>query len=550
MTLEPFFKKFDALADAPDAVAKTRELILNFAVTGRLSEQRAGDSPVSELLEMLSAARSRRARRGERVSSAPAVDSVLECPIRVPKHWAWISLAEIGTLSGGMTPSKTKASFWNGDINWFSSKDVRPDELTESELKITREATEATRLQIYSPGCLIFVARSGILKRTFPVSILRVNGTVNQDLKVLCPFVSGLERYIQLMLRGMTAFILTSLVKTGMTVQSLKFEEFEAQPFPFPPLAEQKRIVAKVDELMALCDRLEAQQEEREIRHAALVRASLNRFVDAPTPTNLTFLFHKSYTITPADLRKSILTLAVRGQLVPQHPHDRPVNDAIKAAAKKDGRPPDMLRHVNDKDVPFEIPASWRWVTVADIAVARLGKMLDKEKNRGEAYPYLRNTNVHWFRFQLDSIKTMRFERSELSEYRVEPGDVLICEGGHGIARSAVWTGAIPVIMFQKALHRVRPLSCLDGHFLTFCLWVYDSLEFLPRYFTGAGIPHFTGKSLAKVVIPLPPPAEQRRIVAKVEHLMLLVNKLEAQLAVSRATASKLLDAIVGELTT
>ena len=97
-------------------------------------------------------------------------------------------------------------------------------------------------------------------------------------------------------------------------------------PFPLPPLAEQKRIVAKVDELMALCDRLEAQQQERETRHAALARASLARFADAPTPANLHFLFHPSYAIPPADLRKSILTLAVQGKLVPQDPNDEPAD--------------------------------------------------------------------------------------------------------------------------------------------------------------------------------------------------------------------------------
>ena len=346
MMLESFFEKFDTFADAPGAVAKLRALVLELAVTGRLSEQTPGDAPVSELVDALSAAKARCGRTGRRgaVATIPS-ESVVCRPITAPAHWAWIPLSNIGAMSGGMTPSKNKSTFWDGDVNWFSSKDIKTDELTSSELKITREATEATGLQVYSPGCMVMVARSGILKRTFPVSILRVEGTVNQDLKVLLPFVNGIERYLQIMLRGMTGFILTSLVKTGTTVQSLKYEEFEAQPFPLPPLAEQQRIVAKVDELMALCDRLEAQQQQRETRHAALARASLARFADAPSPENLEYLFHPAYAIVPGELRKAVLTLAVRGRLVRQEPGD----EAVEAALSRLG--PDGDNHSNSDGI-------------------------------------------------------------------------------------------------------------------------------------------------------------------------------------------------------
>ena len=111
--------------------------------------------------------------------------------------------------------------------------------------------------------------------------------------------------------------------------------------------------MTKVDELMALCDRLEAQQQERETWHAALARASLARFADAPTPANLTFLFHPSYTIPPADLRKSILTLAVQGKLVPQDPNDEPVRKQ-------------KLRVRPDNDV-HEIPNEWVWTFWEDV---------------------------------------------------------------------------------------------------------------------------------------------------------------------------------------
>jgi type I restriction enzyme S subunit len=150
-----------------------------------------------------------------------------------------------------------RSDFWEGDIVWLSPKDIKADEVSDSELKITTKGLSETRLQMYRTGSLFIVARSGILKRTFPVAINRVPAAANQDIKVLVPFLDGQERYLQIMFRGLTFFILRTLVKTGTTVQSLKYAQFESQPFPLPPLAEQHRIVAKVDQLMILCDRLE-----------------------------------------------------------------------------------------------------------------------------------------------------------------------------------------------------------------------------------------------------------------------------------------------------
>src|SRR5690606_2283519 len=170
----------------------------------------------------------------------------------------------------------------------------------------------------------------------------------------------------------------------GSAQPFVKFPPSLDRHFAIPPLAEQKRIVAKVDELMALCDRLEAQQQERKTRHAALVRASLARFTEAPTPTNLQFLFHPSYDVSPADLRKTILTLAVQGKLVPQDPNDEPAAQLLKRilAEKKrrTGRSErfDEEAGLSPNDEPFEIPENWEWIyaTTPAIMVSDQGKKI------------------------------------------------------------------------------------------------------------------------------------------------------------------------------
>jgi type I restriction enzyme S subunit len=124
-------------------------------------------------------------------------------------------------------------------------------------------------------------------------------------------------------------------------------------------------------------------------------------------------------------------------------------------------------------------------------------------------------------------------------------GDVLICEGGHGIGRTAVWRSDEPDIAFQKALHRVRPGPALNSDFFSYCMFVYFHAGVLQTYFTGVGIPHFTGRALATLVFPLPPLAERLRIVATVNELMAVCDRLESQLAAGQAESCRLLESVL-----
>jgi len=215
-------------------------------------------------------------------------------------------------------------------------------------------------------------------------------------------------------------------------------------------------------------------------------------------------------------LRRFILDLAVRGKLVEQDPRDEAALNRLK---KRSAR-------VESDDEPFDIPGSWTWARVADVAECRLGKMLDKAKNKGTPRRYLRNINVRWFDFDLSNVMEMRFEDSELTEFGLRHGDVLICEGGEP-GRAAVWDEREADIYFQKAIHRIRFSNRVDPHFFVIVLRVSADSGDLATYFTGVGIKHFTGKGLSVFQFPLPPLAEQRRIVAKVGELMALCDRLE-----------------------
>lgn len=198
-------------------------------------------------------------------------------------------------------------------------------------------------------------------------------------------------------------------------------------------------------------------------------------------------------------------------------------------------------------------PAAWARVPLREVAHLVLGKMLDKAKRTaGTPMPYLRNTNVRWHGFNLDDIYEMPFEPREIERYSAREGDVMICEGGEP-GRAAVWHG--PPIMFQKAIHRVRPRdSAFDPRWLVWHLQHDAATGRLAESFTGTTIKHLTGSALGRYEIVLPPITEQRRIVAKLEELFTASRAARAALSampslLEQYRQSVLASAFRGELT-
>ena len=255
--------------------------------------------------------------------------------------------------------------------------------------------------------------------------------------------------------------------------------------------------------------------------------------------TSARLLSHFDHIVDAPDavprVRRFIVDLAVRGRLVPQDPCDEPVHTVLSNGGVV----------VSDTN-PFPIPESWAWVCSGSVADCRLGKMLDRTKNEGVPRKYLRNVNVRWFDFDLSDLLEMRFEDTELTKFALRRGDVLICEGGEP-GRSAVWDGRQTNIYFQKAIHRVRLQDFVAPGFFVMSIRASADDGRLQEYFTGTGIQHFTGRGLRAYSFPLPPLAEQRRIVAKVDEMMDLCHRLETSLRTAQESRRRLLDALLRE---
>ena len=258
-------------------------------------------------------------------------------------------------------------------------------------------------------------------------------------------------------------------------------------------------------------------------------------------------------------LRQKILDLAIRGKLVPQDPNDEPASVLLERIRKekerliKEGKIKRSKQTASDEEfeAPFEIPDSWEWVKLFDIAVSELGKTLDKGKNTGFPHNYLCAYNVKWCSFDMSVTKKFLLEDNELERYKVRKGDLLICEGGD-VGRAAIWESD-DEIYYQNALHRVRFKDTITPYFYLYVLQHYKSLGLIDDVCGGVTIKHFTQNSINKLCFPLPPTEEQERIVTEIKQWFSLIDTLEnakedLQASIEKAK-SKILDlAIQGKL--
>ena len=254
--------------------------------------------------------------------------------------------------------------------------------------------------------------------------------------------------------------------------------------------------------------------------------------------------------MTGQQLKNSILQMAVQGKLVPQDPNDEPASvllERIRAEKeqlikegkiKKEKNPSIIFRGADNlpyekigknepvciaDDVPFEIPESWEWVTLKMIAITELGKTLDKAKNQGDYKPYLCSINVYWSGIDLTKVKEARFEKNEISKYKLKKGDLLICEGGD-VGRSAIWEND-QEMYYQNALHRVRFYGGINPYYFRLLMECYKGNKILDKKSKGMTIKHLVQTALNAIYFPLPPIQEQQRIVDKFQSLIPILEQ-------------------------
>ncbi|MCG3783646.1 restriction endonuclease subunit S [Delftia acidovorans] len=548
------------LATAPGGVARLRELILTLAVQGKLVPQDSADEPAGVLLQKMRAEKDRLIAEGKIRREKPfAENKNAGDPFELPKGWALCRLGDLLlSIRSGGTPSKQNPGYWNGEIPWASVKDLRFGEpISETQDFITQAGLDAGS-ELAPAGSILICTRMGLGK----IGEALIDIAINQDLKAV-QLGKGIHKQYFI-----NYFKTLTVVGSGMTVAGIKQDELLGFLVPLPPEAEQARIVARVEELMRLCDALEDKVQLETTQHAQLVNTLLGRLTVSTTSEELAdnwqrvsqhfdLLLDRPEAIDA--LEQTLLQLAVRGLLVHQDASDEPAStllarirfekDLLIAEGKiKRDKP---LPPITEQEQPFELPVGWEWARLGEIMLISSGVALGRKTAIPSpvALPYLRVANVQRWHLNLSSMKEVVIDQSELERFQLLSGDLLITEGGDWdkVGRTAIWRDELKFCLHQNHVFKARGISP-DWNSVWAELYLNSGdarVYFASSAKQTTNLASINMTQLKNCAFPVPPIAEQSRIVTRVTALRRLCADLRQRLKAAQATQSHLAQALV-----
>ena len=510
-----------------------RQKILDLAIRGKLVPQDPNDEPASVLLEKIREQKQQMVKDGKLKKKDIKNDSVIfvgednlhyekfadgsvkciedEIPFELPEGWAWERLSNLASFSGGKTPSTSHSEYWDGDILWITSKDMKSKYITSSQLCLSDLGAE--QMRIYQPSTLLLVTRSGILRHTLPVAILKECATINQDLKAIVLHMPQLAEYIYVCLKAMEARLLLQYTKSGTTVENVNFDEFQKVLLPIPPAQQIDRIISSTGDAECIVSTV----EDNKVALADCV----------------------------AKAKSKILDLAIRGKLVPQNPDDEPASvllERIRAEKeelikqgkiKRDKKESIIFKGEDnsyyekidgevfciDEEIPYDTPDTWTWMRLENCCV--------KEIRRGKSPKYTENSTVLVFAQKcntkynsIDVSLAQYLDEATLKRYPsdeyMQDGDVVINSTGTGtlgrvgIYRNTDNTTGLSIVP-DSHVTVIRSFSCISSHYLYAFMKAHQSkLEKKGEGSTNQK--ELKPLTLKKMLIAVPPLSEQERI--------------------------------------
>ena len=454
--------------------------ILQYAIQGKLVEQRPEEGSGEELYQQIQTEKQRLIQEKKIKKEKPLAEiSEDEIPFDIPESWKWVKVGNVGSWSSGATPSRTNPAYYGGTIPWLKTGDLNDGFIKEIPEFITDLALEKTSVRLNPVGSVLMAMYGATIGK---LGILDISATTNQACCACIPYEGMHNKYLFYYLMSMRRSYIG--MAEGGAQPNISKEKIVNSLIPLPPLAEQKRIVAKIEELIPLVDRYAAAYEKLEQFNAKF----------------------------PEDMKKSILQYAIQGKLVEQRAEEgtgeelyQQIKEEIRTLEKQKKFKVKDNSDISKDEIPFDIPESWKWVRLGQILNIESGKGLTAKQMKPGEIPVFGGNGI-----------TGYHNESLIEKETVVIGRVGFYCGSVHITPTKAW-------VTDNAFITTYPEECINREYLVYVLRHMD----LGQKSNATAQPVVSGKKIYPMIFPLPPLAEQKRIVAKIEEILPLCERLK-----------------------
>ena len=477
-----------------------RQSVLQAAMQGKLTTQKAEDGDAKDLLLAIRVEKEKLVKEKKSKKEkplAPITDE--EIPFDIPDNWVWVRW---GDLAFSIQYGYNAAAKDSGLVKMLRISDIQNNSVNWDTVPYCEIANNIIPKYSLQANDILFARTGGTVGKSFLI----------EDVPCLSVYAGYLIRtrcsnklvpqYLKLL---MESEIYWKQLKEGTiaTAQpNFNGQKLAKMVFPLPPLPEQQRIVARVEALMKEIDELEQTEKELEAIKAAF----------------------------PADMKASLLQAAMEGKLTTQKAEDGDARGLLlaireekeKLVKEKKGKKEKPLAPITDEEIPFDIPENWVWCRLGEIFSHIAGKALNKKDENGSKHKYITTSNVYWDHFELNNLREMYYTDTEKEKYSLKPGDLLILEGGD-IGRTAIWDKNESYCI-QNHIHRLRPYLPIYIRYFYYMMMFYKLSDMIAG--KGIAIKGLSANVVHNICVPLPPLAEQQRIVEKLGQLLPLCDSL------------------------
>ena len=481
--------------------------ILQYAIQGKLVEQRPEEGTGEELYQQMQTDKQTLIREKKIKKEKPLPDIIDdEIPFDVPESWKWVKVGNVGSWSSGATPSRTNPAYYGGSIPWLKTGDLNDGFIQEVPEYITDLALEKTSLRLNPIDSVLMAMYGATIGK---LGILEIPVTTNQACCACIPYAGMNNKYLFYYLMSMRQSYIG--MAEGGAQPNISKEKIVNSLIPLPPAEEQRRIVAKIEELLPYVDRYAAAYEKLEQFNAKF----------------------------PEDMKKSVLQYAIQGKLVEQRAEEgtgeelyRQIQTEKKRLIKEGKiKKEKSLPEIAEDEIPFDIPESWRWVRFSEImntmSTGPFGSMLHKTDYIEKGIPLVNPANmVDGKIVPSDKMMISEATRRRLSSYILHAGMIVLGRRGE-MGRCAVVTKKEDGWLCGTGSFFMEPSMRLYVYYVV-SLFSSPYVKFyLGGESVGTTMSNLNHTILSKMPIPLPPLAEQRRIVAKLEEILPLCERLK-----------------------